>query len=187
MQGLVDPASLEILISVESDRTATVSVRTSAKDSSSQTLRKALSSINQNSVHNILIGIAAGMKHLHDHALAHGKLNDSSVLINSDGTISITNEKGFVNFLKNTTKATESQQKSSSETREDIFSFGLLIDELFSKKPSNETSRRSTYASVPSYIPTSYQNLYKKCLSSNAASRPTFTQILDELQGMSTN
>lgn len=134
-----------------------------------------------------MIGIAAGMKHLHDHAIAHLDLTDSNIIVEQNGCVSITNLGKSHNFANGESKATEKQQENSTDAKSDVFSFGLLMDEIFSKKPSNETSKRSEYSKAPSYVPQSYANLYVKCLNKSASQRPTFTKILDELQGMEFN
>ncbi|OHT14719.1 hypothetical protein TRFO_02968 [Tritrichomonas foetus] len=184
MQGLVDTSSLEIQITVSSDRTATVSIVTMPKQNNRPTLRNSLSQIDSNNIHQILIAIAAGMKHLHDHALAHMNLNDTSVIIGENGTVTITGLGNARNFANGASKATEKQQNSSTDAKSDVFNFGLLLDELFTKKSSNEASRRSQYTQAPSYVPSSYVSLFVKCLNSNQQQRPTFTQILEELQIM---
>lgn len=188
MQQITDSSSFEFQVSVASDRAATVTLVSSPKESFSRlTLRNILSNIDSNNVHQILIGIAAGMKHLHDHACAHMDLTDSNIIIGQNGNISIINFKKSRNFANGEHKATERQQENSSDSKTDIFCFGLLLDEIFSKKPSNETSRRSEYTRVPSYIPHSYASLYLRCLNKSPSQRPTFTKILDELQGMDLN
>lgn len=124
------------------------------------------------------------MKHLHDSALALMSLNDTSVIICENGDVIITGLGNSRNFANGASRATEKQQNNSTDAKLDVFNFGLLLDEMFTKKPSCEISRRSQYSQAPSYVPPSYVNLFINCLNSRPDQRPTFTQILEELQGM---
>lgn len=185
-----DPSLFEIQVSVAPDLTATVSVISTTRQNTFMlrpTLRSILHDVNDKSVQPLLIGIAAGMKHLHDHAIAHMNLTDSSIIVEQNGTITITNLGKYRNFANGASKASEKQQKNSSDAKEDILHFGYIIEELFTKKPINETSQKSQRTKVPSAIPREYAELLLKCTSNKLSERPTFTEILNQLQGMNVN
>lgn len=193
---LIDPTQFELHVTVDDERAAAVTLKMapSAESSNSRnTLRSMLSRLESLNWLKIMIGIAAGMKHLHDHALAHMNLSDSNIVISENSSVDIINLGTAHNFANGATQATESQQNNSNDAKADVFNFAFILYEMFTGELASECIRKlqlslgmavvgGEYPTLPSYIPAQFVNLIKKCWSQRPDQRPTFTQILDTLQ-----
>lgn len=162
-----DLSSLEIKITVSSDRTATVESKTASEPGLfTPTLELFLSRLDETSIINILIGIAAGMRHLHERGIAHMQLNSKNVLILNDSTYSIIN-------LANSHSISN---ESSNDAKNDVYTFAQLMNEMFNKSSAKITSSTQ--------VPSAFSHLFKACSNIKPEQRPTFAQILGELQSI---
>lgn len=162
----IDPSSLEIIVTISEDNTAIVEPKiASTPGIFTPTLQLMLSRFDEQSALTVLIAIAAGMRHIHESGYAHMQLNSENILILSDNTFSITNLSHFKKIMND----------SSDDAKSDVYSFAVLMNEMFSKGSKNE---------IISNIPSKYSNLFKACYNKKPEKRPTFTQILEELQAI---
>ncbi|OHT01132.1 hypothetical protein TRFO_01729 [Tritrichomonas foetus] len=165
--SLIDLSVYEISVTVASDKTATVEVKTAGEPSIfTPTLQAVLSKLDSKSTLNILIGIAAAMRRLHENGYAHMQLNSQNILIRSDTSYSLIN-------LSDSHKIAS---QSASDAKYDVYSFALLMNEMFNKA--------STTISNTANVPAVFLHLFKSCADTRAEQRPTFAQILDELQNL---
>ena len=168
--SFTDPSSLEISVHVEEDKTATVETRPFSPPSlSTPTLKSVLSRVDDQSTLNILIAVAAGMRHLHEHGYAHMSLNAESIMINKDNEFSIV---GLDN-------AKRIPNQSSADAKADVFAFAGIMNDLFNKG--------TTPISNVSKVPHKYSHLFNLCASKTAGMRPQFSKILEELQSLDIN
>lgn len=164
---IIDISSSEISIVISSDRTATVELKKASEPGFFKpTLELFLSRLKESNILNILIGVAAGIRHIHERGYAHMQLNSKNVLILNDNTFAITN-------LSNSHPISS---ESSDDAKNDVYSFAQLMNEMFNKTPEKITSSTQ--------VPSMFIHLFKACSNMKPEQRPTFAQILDELQSI---
>ena len=153
----------------------------------------------------IAIEIAQGMNYLHtfNPPILHRDLKSMNVLLDSYLQVKIA-DFGSTKFLEvHMTKqkgtfqwmAPEVIKYSSYTEKADIFSFGIIMNELASRSPpylgvdkhkvAEYVSAKPSYRpSIPKGTPPAFSELMQKCWESVADKRPSFSDILDSLNKM---
>ncbi len=146
----------------------------------------------------ILQDIARGARFLHaaDPKVIHGDLKAANVLVDGRFRAKIT-DFGLSAKKKSTGAsgtpywmAPELLRKDSMNTAEsDVFSFGIILYELYSRKDPYEGENPSTVLDgivnrrinkrppVPSGCPTRIADIMKECLDDNPGKRPSFEEV----------
>ncbi|KAM9968095.1 hypothetical protein ACTFIW_002528 [Dictyostelium discoideum] len=155
--------------------------------------------------------IASAMSFLHSFNIVHRSLHPKNILLNSDLKIYIkdygftslkdeTLKKKFMSFqLKNQLVHTQylapelfnvlSGSKGGYDTKVDVFSFGVLLWEMFARDIKLSDLKSNTVNGYTHYLrpplpncPFTIEKLIKLCLSTDPSVRPTFTTILKILR-----
>ncbi|EAL67292.1 armadillo repeat-containing protein [Dictyostelium discoideum AX4] len=155
--------------------------------------------------------IASAMSFLHSFNIVHRSLHPKNILLNSDLKIYIkdygftslkdeTLKKKFMSFqLKNQLLHTQylapelfnvlSGSKGGYDTKVDVFSFGVLLWEMFARDIKLSDLKSNTVNGYTHYLrpplpncPFTIEKLIKLCLSTDPSVRPTFTTILKILR-----
>jgi serine/threonine protein kinase len=146
----------------------------------------------------IVRDVAAGMNYLHEMGFYHGSLKPSNILLfGKCWKIS-----DFVNYTRvsgdqwaDSTGATDRRHESPEHiqnltTASDVFSFGILLFELITQKRTyphhNKEQKFVTLANVVALpadtdIPDGVIALINRCLEPSPDQRPSFHEILEEL------
>lgn len=153
-----------------------------------------------------IFGIASGMSYLHSHNIIHRDLKPENVLtddrlfpkisdfgfskkISSSSSMSlqsITALKGTPSYL-----SPEIIERQEYTKAGDVYAFGIIVYEIMmAQRAYNDFDLFKLYKSVingerppiDNFVPLPYQELIKKCWSQDPETRPTFEQIVDELQ-----
>ncbi|OHT09665.1 hypothetical protein TRFO_21385 [Tritrichomonas foetus] len=151
---------------------------------------------------NIAFGIACGMRHLHKNHIIHRDLKPDNVLIDhdmhpriSDFGLSKFLEKGYASTAAKGTPAYMAPEVISGDEytySADVYSYGILINELFSaKKPFSDAPTLfalfnrvldNQRPEITSNTPPQFASLIKDCWCSEPNKRPSFDQIVERLQ-----
>lgn len=92
------------------------------------------STFNNSSRQIILIGVSRAMMLLHKHNILHCDLRSQSILLYLDFNPKLTNiESSILNQQQNSFTAPEVANKNKFSKEFDIFSFGIIMYELFYK------------------------------------------------------
>ncbi|KAN0016282.1 hypothetical protein ACTFIU_006246 [Dictyostelium citrinum] len=155
--------------------------------------------------------IASAMSFLHSFNIVHRSLHPKNILLNSDLKIYIkdygftslkdeTLKKKFMSIqLKNQLLHTQylapelfnvlSGSKGGYDTKVDVFSFGVLLWEMFARDIKLSDLKSNTVNGYTHYLrpplpncPFTIEKLIKLCLSTDPSVRPTFTTILKILR-----
>ncbi|KAK8881293.1 hypothetical protein M9Y10_004028 [Tritrichomonas musculus] len=152
-----------------------------------------------------IYGIAAGMRYLHSLNIVHRKLQLSSILLDYLLYPIITNLKFIKNefdevdsndgeiFTKPAYVAPEIWSGKRYDKRSDVYAFSMILYELLTnEKPFQgitNVNQIMNHVVIENYrpkfnesIPECYQELIKKCWSSNPDERPEFSDIIDLLK-----
>jgi alpha-tubulin suppressor-like RCC1 family protein len=153
----------------------------------------------------IAIEIAQGMNYLHtfNPPILHRDLKSMNVLLDSYLQVKIA-DFGSTKFLEvHMTKqkgtfqwmAPEVIKYSSYTEKADIFSYGVIMNELAARSPpylgvdkhkvAEYVSSKPNYRpSIPKGTPAAFAELMQKCWDSNPEKRPSFSDIIDSLTKM---
>lgn len=144
----------------------------------------------------IIYGIASGMSCLHKNNIIHQNLKPTNVLMDdfllpkiTDITLSAFNNsihKSSIAFI-----APEILNGSKYTQSSDVYSFGQIMYQIvtnerpFKKFNFSEIIQRVKKGERPTFnvpVPNSYQSLIEKCWSQDPKERPSFDEILTQLQ-----
>lgn len=158
--------------------------------------------INQKEIDNtqiflIAIGVAYGMKYLHKNNIAHRDLKPNNILLNDlnypiliDFGLSRNNieemstEAGTLNYI-----APEIFQRIQYNEKIDVYSYGLILNTMFSRIPPyfgvsiEDLARMKTqgvfqiHESIPDYL----KKIIEKCINPDPSKRPSFKEIYNKL------
>lgn len=152
-----------------------------------------------------IFGIAAGMKVIHDHNICHGDLKEENVLLD-DNMEPVIADFGFSDFTstnavitgKRGTQLYMAPEILSGDDKGygkevDVYAYGVLLLKLFvpesdikingapvQPKYLNEQIRAGNRFDYNENVPEYFWNLIRRCWK-EAADRPTFAEIVDEL------
>ncbi|XP_045917839.1 eIF-2-alpha kinase GCN2 isoform X2 [Micropterus dolomieu] len=128
--------------------------------------------------------LLAALDYLHSNSVVHKQLGSSSVLVDSEGNIRLTDyslskrfadickedifEQAHVRFSEDTVMPTKTGKKG------DIWNLGLMLLALSQGKEVKEYP-----VTVPASLPAEFQDFLHKCLCLNDAERWTTQQLLD--------
>jgi len=157
----------------------------------------------------IALNIAEGMKYLHtlDPPVLHLDLKSPNILMssleNSDvvckvtdfGTAQATYFPLTTRFVDNPTwLAPETLQRRPYYTAADVYSFGVILYEIATRKEFFGEERffsqieknvlSGNRPDIPPSVPTAIAELISQCWSSNPAQRPSFANIVDLISQM---
>lgn len=139
----------------------------------------------------IVLGITMGMKYLHMNRILHGNLNPYHIFIDSNKEpIIFCFGKTTNQDISNNYKAPELYRNEEYEQASDIYSFGLIINELFSQNPMfSDVSedeilniKNNRTFEICNSMPTFLQTIVSDCLNPVKNLRPTFKDILTALE-----
>ncbi|KAG0557276.1 hypothetical protein KC19_11G116100 [Ceratodon purpureus] len=155
----------------------------------------------------IALQVALGMASLHEEEVTviHGELSPDCILIDAVSLTARVADFGLRSFRNLPHKwqpryfraAPEQHQADTLHTSVDVFSFGMILYDLFEhdkahhfwkKKNSADILRRGgrpTLDTASSY-PSGMKNLIERCWAQDSEKRPSFGSIVADLQRMST-
>ena len=148
-----------------------------------------------------IYGIASGMFYLHLHHILHYDLKTSNITLDDNLYPKIKNH-GIANCfdsLKTIFKVIDFSVYSAPEVlleqelteKSEVYSFGMIVYEIitnripFDNLPQTEFAVRIIECNRPMLndsIPAIYRNLIERCWSQNPINRPSFAEIVYELQ-----
>ena len=155
----------------------------------------------------ILYDIACGLAHAHTKGIIHRDLKPDNILINVDGEVKIT-DFGLAKALQADVSLTnpgeavgtpfymapEQLQGKIIDQRTDIYSFGIVVFEMFagyrpfSSPAFLELAKQHLHNKIPAFtnksdeLPNWVQDFVEKCCAKNPANRfSSFTEILEIL------
>jgi serine/threonine protein kinase len=147
----------------------------------------------------IVRGVVSGMIHLHDQGIVHRDLSARNVLISQAGDAKIADfgqariDFGDENKTKSETgplkwMAPESILNQVYSTRSDVWSFGILLVEIYTRGLPYPGTKALTVAAqvaahklchpVPDELPRDLAPVMTSCLSFEPQKRPKFSKIL---------
>jgi len=146
--------------------------------------------------------IAAGLSHLHSESVIHRDLKPTSVMLDQNNHIKISNFG--VSKLKEAAKTTvyhgevvwtapELLLNKSYNEKVDIFSFGMVMYEVYTQQPpfalldaitAAQSVLKNVRPQIPSDCPPLYKNLMESCWQYDATGRPSSEQLLISLEEM---
>lgn len=138
-------------------------------------LLKAPSWFNESAKIRIAHEIAEKMKLLHEREIIHGDLKPENIIIEENNNIKIcdfsiiTGKSVISSFPYRASELYEDDSVATYET--DVYSYGKILSDLF-----GEMNEKAGIV-----VPPSIDSIMKKCLKINQDNRPTFSEILDEL------
>ncbi|TNN87218.1 eIF-2-alpha kinase GCN2 [Liparis tanakae] len=128
--------------------------------------------------------LLAALDYLHSNSVVHKQLGASSVLLDSEGNVRLTDyslskrfaeickedvfEQAHVRFSEDTAMPTKTGKKG------DVWNLGLMLLALSQGKEAQEYP-----VTVPTSLPASFQDFLQKCVCLNDAERWTAQQLLD--------
>ncbi|KAM3182954.1 hypothetical protein ACTXT7_011307 [Hymenolepis weldensis] len=146
--------------------------------------------------------IAQGMNYLHSHKVIHRDLKSPNILIGDDGQLKISDFGVSKEFTENSTKmsfagtvawmAPEIMRDEPCSFKVDVWSFGVIVWEILTCEiPFNGVdvgaiiygiaSNRFSLP-IPTSCPTEFRVLMKRCWCPKPRNRPSFPQILSQLE-----
>lgn len=142
----------------------------------------------------VVLGITAGMKYLHKIGIVHGDLKPANILINEGNRPLIICNFGHLkqkieaeNLIYS---APEIFQNATHDEKSDVFSFGMIVNEIYSGKPqfvnptigdlikAKEIENYEIDQSMPKFL----KEIIVACLKKNPSDRPTFKKIFKKLK-----
>ena len=116
----------------------------------------------------IIFGIAYGMNYLHKHKIIHKNLNTENILLDNNlyPKISGFNIPDFIHD-----KDTECYNDLHKDFYDNIFSFGVIIEEILREKLLDLDVNLD-----------SYTNLIERCKSEDLSIKPNFEDIINDLE-----
>ena len=198
------------------DNNVVIFMELAANGSLSQVIQSIMSSngpldYTNTSRQKILVGVARGMKYLHDRNIIHRDLKPGNILLNSEFEPLIT-DFGMAKYFEVGHSYSQSQfggtkpyqapeilRGEKYDVKVDVYAFGILMFEVltdsfaypelydgkltdlnFQNKVANEEYRPVFKFPVKETL----QELTELCWSNNPEDRPTFKDILQELQNL---
>lgn len=157
---------------------------------------------------HVALGIATGMRYLHEHSVLHRDLKGANVLLDAAGDVKIidfglsvdapddtrrggwlTAETGTYRFMAPEVVCHERYSKPS-----DVFSFACVLFELvareqpFADRPPLQAAvavgLNHTRPPLPDGVPAALSELWQACWRQGATDRPSFKTIVEELEAM---
>ncbi|KAK8853734.1 hypothetical protein M9Y10_016277 [Tritrichomonas musculus] len=148
----------------------------------------------------VAVEVAFGMSHLHRRSMMHRDLSLDKVMMNSvfdskiiglglahasDLSVTGSSKTKFIGTLAYMSPEMAHEEEYDNKT--DVYSYGVVLMELFTGNPPNQSMRdRLNNASIE--YPTASSNiseycisLIKRCTSFKATERPTFDEIIDDM------
>ena len=145
--------------------------------------------------------IATAMQHIHQHGLAHRDLKSANVLLFDDEDIVKVCDFGSAKVLEVTATATgmtgtyrwmapefDDKETTKVNQRCDIFSYGMVVYEIFAHKiplfnirddvEAAKSIRKGLRPEVPDELPSHIQAIMQSCWRHNSHARPTFQGII---------
>ncbi|KAL5961434.1 Mitogen-activated protein kinase kinase kinase 12 [Taenia solium] len=146
--------------------------------------------------------IAQGMNYLHSHKVVHRDLKSPNILISEDGQLKISDFGVSKEFTENSTKmsfagtvawmAPEIMRGEPCSFKVDVWSFGVIVWEILTcEVPFNGVDCGAIIYGIasnlfslpiPTACPTEFRVLMKRCWSPKPRNRPSFPQILSQLE-----
>ncbi|KAL5105866.1 Mitogen-activated protein kinase kinase kinase 12 [Taenia crassiceps] len=146
--------------------------------------------------------IAQGMNYLHSHKVVHRDLKSPNILISEDGQLKISDFGVSKEFTENSTKmsfagtvawmAPEIMRGEPCSFKVDVWSFGVIVWEILTcEVPFNGVDCGAIIYGIasnlfslpiPTACPTEFRVLMKRCWSPRPRNRPSFPQILSQLE-----
>nr|CDS22203.1 mitogen activated protein kinase kinase kinase [Echinococcus granulosus] len=146
--------------------------------------------------------IAQGMNYLHSHKVVHRDLKSPNILISEGGKLKISDFGVSKEFTENSTKmsfagtvawmAPEIMRGEPCSFKVDVWSFGVIVWEILtSEVPFNGVDCGAIIYGIasnlfslpiPTACPTEFRVLMKRCWSPKPRNRPSFPQILSQLE-----
>lgn len=136
-----------------------------------------------------IFGIAVGLNYLHENNIICIDLNSSSIILNENYypkidkiNLSSLPKKPLPEFKKPIYIAPELYENSNCSNKADVYSYALILYELFALKLPTTEKCPIIRGSRPSLdeIPPQYIELIESCWSQEPNSRPTFKQIVQD-------
>jgi len=143
--------------------------------------------------------IALGMNYLHKENIIHRDLKSNNLLVDSNGNVKIT-DFGFAR-VKNTTKtmtkcgtvnwiAPEIALGRNYTEKSDVYSYAITLYEILTRRvpfqnlPTNDILERVMEGKRPDIdkTPIKYVKLVQECWKQNFDHRPSFEEVLNELE-----
>jgi mitogen-activated protein kinase kinase kinase 9 len=159
-------------------------------------------------VARIIVGIVLAMRYLHSQRIIHCNLTADNILLDWDWNVrigdfghSISPDKLALpniderwRYINSHYLAPECYDNEYS-WESDVFSFGLILYELVAREPAfpKDLSQyavaklllvEDTRPTIPAFVLPTVQRLIRKCWKREPERRPTFNQILDQLEAM---
>ena len=154
----------------------------------------------------ILIGIARGMKYLHDRGILHRDLKPDNILLDKNFQPKIS-DFGLSKFYKTDQSCVQTWIQGtlgytapeiiiddSYNQKVDVYSFGILMFEVITDLtayPDKKTISMLTFnnkiveddyrPTIPETVKKSFKDLMTQCWSKNPSNRPTFKEIFTKL------
>ncbi|XP_011023352.1 PREDICTED: seven transmembrane domain-containing tyrosine-protein kinase 1-like [Populus euphratica] len=182
------------------------------RDGSLYDILKRKGRLDQETAVSYALDIARGMNYLHQHkprAIIHRDLTPRNVLQDESGHLKVTDfglskiaqEKDDQGYMMTggtgsyRYMAPEVYRRESYGKSVDVFSFALIVHEIFQGGPSNRTALPEHVAdkrafedarpSVSSFVyPDPIKMLLRECWHKNPESRPTFEEIISKLESI---
>ncbi|KMZ65438.1 Protein kinase family protein [Zostera marina] len=159
------------------------------------------------------LDIARGMSYLHENkpeAIIHRDLEPSNILQDDSGHLKVA-DFGISKFLKLAKIVKEDEPLAGQDTscryvapevflnkgydtKVDVFSFSLILQEMFeghppfSSRTENDAKKeRPPFRASPKLYPRGIKQLIEECWSENPGDRPTFRDIIRRLQTIQNN
>ena len=145
--------------------------------------------------------IAKAMQHIHQHGFAHRDLKSANVLLFNDNDIVKVCDFGSAKVLEVTATATgmtgtyrwmapefDDKETAKVSQRCDIFSYGMVVYEMFAHKiplfnirddvEAAKSIRKGLRPEIPDELPLHIQAIMQSCWRHNSHARPTFHGII---------
>ena len=153
-----------------------------------------------------IFGIAAGMLYMHQHNIMHRDLKSANILLDehfypkiSDFAVAKSNKEGIEQMLQQTPTGTpaymapEILQQEPYNNKVDVFSFAIILYEIFTCKVPSEDPQNKNKFQLASFImgkrptlndrfPDFFKQLIEDCWAHDPNKRPSFAQILIRLK-----
>lgn len=160
----------------------------------SEIIEKGSNDSNWNSTNKLIViyGIASSMSYLHKNDIYNPFINPTNILINDEYQPKLTNyflqnrKVGLDNNISCYYQSPEYLHSKVISEKSEVYSFGLIVYSIIMNKiPIHENFHiefNNNNVELDQEIPKFYQELIKKCLSKEPEERPSFSNIIHELE-----